>query len=131
MKYKADDPWPQIRAAALKKASNRCEQCKVENHSLIASPSRELISLHDTHKAALIAWDAAPSKPLQKTVVIILRVALKNRLQLPLPENLICLCQRCHSAYTAPHRATLLRLRAYKFRDTADLSKQSRFGFAL
>lgn len=128
---KSDNPWPVIRAAALQKARNRCEQCDVTNHSLIQSPSRTLISLHESLKSAMAAWDSAASAPQQKPVVIILRVTLKNRLQMPVPENLICLCQRCHSAYTAPHRATLLRLRAYRFRDTNDLTKQRRFGFAL
>ena len=72
--------WKQIRARILERANNHCEFCGVLNHSY--------------------RWNG------QKMIRVVLTIAhLDHTPENCDPSNLRALCQKCHNAYDAPHRA--------------------------
>lgn len=74
--------WPEIRLQILKRADNKCEFCGVENH---------------TYRL---------NKKTGKEARIVLTIAhLDHTPENCEPENLKALCQKCHNAYDAKHRA--------------------------
>jgi len=73
--------WQEIRAAILERAGNCCEFCGVRNHTYRQNAQG-------------------------KTVRVVLTIAhLDHTPEHCDPSNLRALCQKCHNAYDAPHRA--------------------------
>lgn len=73
--------WQEIRAAILERAGNCCEFCGVRNHTYRQNAQG-------------------------KTVRVVLTIAhLDHTPEHCDPSNLRALCQKCHNAYDALHRA--------------------------
>ena len=69
--------WKEIRDELLEAAGHRCQWCGVENHSIRENGSRVVLTIaHMDHKPENVD-----------------------------PSNLRVLCQKCHNAYDAQHRA--------------------------
>jgi 5-methylcytosine-specific restriction endonuclease McrA len=69
--------WPEIRAAILKRAGNKCEICGIVNYTVLESGARVILTIaHLDHTPENCA-----------------------------PENLKALCQKCHNRYDAKHRS--------------------------
>jgi 5-methylcytosine-specific restriction endonuclease McrA len=69
--------WPEIRAAILQRANNKCEICGVENYTVRENGSRVVLTIAHL--------DHTPENCTG--------------------ENLKALCQKCHNKYDAKHRA--------------------------
>jgi 5-methylcytosine-specific restriction endonuclease McrA len=68
--------WPEIRAAILKRAGDKCETCGVANHTIRENGSKVILTIaHLDHTPEHCAT-----------------------------ENLKALCQKCHNTYDARHR---------------------------
>jgi 5-methylcytosine-specific restriction endonuclease McrA len=68
---------PEIRAAILQRANNKCEICGIENYTVRENGSRVVLTIaHLDHTPENCAG-----------------------------ENLKALCQKCHNKYDAKHRA--------------------------
>ena len=73
--------WKDIRNDILSRANNRCEFCGVENHTYRKNAQGKMIR-------------------------VVLTIAhLDHTPENCDPSNLRALCQKCHNAYDAPHRA--------------------------
>lgn len=73
--------WIDIRGMILKRANNRCEFCRVENHTYRLNPN--------TGKMAYIVLTIAHLDHTQEHCE---------------DDNLRALCQRCHNRYDVDHR---------------------------
>jgi 5-methylcytosine-specific restriction endonuclease McrA len=110
--------WHQIAARIRERAGDRCEQCGVQNGAMI---------LRGTHKGRHVwqhvgcvfndVFDAVTGDRLpgqnfdtchfpKPPIRVVLTVAhLDHNPENCADDNLAALCQRCHNAYDAPHRA--------------------------
>ena len=106
--------WPQIRAAILARAADRCEQCKVLNHTRIARGGDDDAGTYMTEDAEV--FNAETGERLGQIHMSDYHVARMTDVVLTIahldhtPENcdhanLRALCQRCHLAYDREHHA--------------------------
>jgi 5-methylcytosine-specific restriction endonuclease McrA len=78
--------WPEIRAAILQRAENKCEICGIANYSIRENGSKVVLTIaHLDHTPENCA-----------------------------PENLKALCQKCHNTYDARHRNQTKKAGGYK-----------------
>jgi 5-methylcytosine-specific restriction endonuclease McrA len=93
--------WKQIRASILERADNCCEFCGRRNHTT-----------HINEKTG-------------KVVKVVLTIAhLDHTPENCDPDNLRALCQKCHNAYDAKHRAETRRESMRKVGSWATLKAQ-------
>ena len=102
--------WPEISTATRDRAGNKCESCGVPNHALGVRDRfgawhdlSEFLDPETINQYLFYTWPV-------KLIKIILTVAHLN--QNPAdnrPENLKCLCQRCHLNHDRPWNVTKIR----------------------
>jgi hypothetical protein len=122
-RYPAD--WHAISLATRQRADNKCEDCGIPNRQLggrdykgrwcPARPTGD-DGLHLTWpREGDTAWCDGPYGPLLLRIVrIVLTVAhLDHRPENCAPENLKCLCQRCHNRLDAPMRRAGIKARSH------------------
>ncbi len=76
--------WKEIRQQILERASNKCEFCGIENHTLRYRVSKDGLEI--------------------PTRVVLTVAHLDHTPENCDPSNLRALCQKCHNAYDAKHR---------------------------
>lgn len=123
--------WHGISLAIRRRADNRCEECGVPNYELGGRDSSG-----GWHKAIPtgtngvgLTWPAPGDHgwcdgwaATLRIVRIVLTVAhLNHQPEDCRPENLRCLCQRCHNRYDAAERRNGIRSRARAGKAIADL----------
>lgn len=104
--------WPEIRAAILVRAGDRCEWCGVHNHE------------HGFRDDSGRWWTGANpiSGRLLTRVRVVLTIAhLDHTPENCDPENLRALCQRCHNTYDLPERRRGMKRRAQIRQEAMDL----------
>ena len=103
--------WSDISASIRQRAGNKCESCGVANHAVGARGRfgewRNEDDIHhlDSNSGYCLYGDEFP-----EMIRIVLTVAHLN--QNPAdnrPENLKCLCQRCHLNHDRPWNVTKIR----------------------
>lgn len=106
--------WKQIRERILKRADNRCEFCRAENHTRIARGAGEFRNTYMTGDAQvfcantgrLVGLVRMDSFKLARMVDVVLTIAhLDHVPENCSDDNLKALCQRCHLTYDALHHA--------------------------
>ncbi|AVQ84827.1 hypothetical protein [Variovorax sp. PMC12] len=112
-RYPAD--WKQIRESILRRAEDRCEQCRAPNHLRIARGADHDAGTYMTDDANV--YDAATGEHLGRcrmsdysvdrmTSVVLTIAHLDHIPENCDPSNLKALCQRCHLALDAEqHKA--------------------------
>lgn len=136
---KVDDPWPLLRVQALEKANYECEGCGVKQYATVLEKSRVQLcdppsSIDSDSKPCREARNNASfyHEPEERAIVAVLSVIRLNGLEFDTrPENLRCLCQRCHNQHTAERRSRLLIQKSKKFKKACEMNHQKIFGFAL
>jgi hypothetical protein len=121
--------WPEISASIRQRAGNKCESCGVANHAVGARDRfgewRDEMSIHQMNSGDGFNQFG---EEFPEMIRIVLTVAHLN--QNPAdnrPENLKCLCQRCHLNHDRPFnmpkiRETWARKRRARIAQTGQLS---------
>lgn len=116
------DNWDEIRGEILRRASNRCEFCKAENHSEIWRGEGDDAGtymdwrcwVYREDNGEWVRWAYKESGPYNKErlVKVVLTIAhLDHQPEHNEPENLRALCQQCHNRYDVQHRQQTRRRR--------------------
>lgn len=104
--------WPQIRAAILERASNKCEKCNAPNRTRIARGAGKDANTYMTAEADVYCDESGQylgmcrhsEYDLLRMVDIVLTVAhLDHTPENCAPENLRAWCQQCHLRYDEKH----------------------------
>lgn len=105
------DWFTRIRPAILERAGNRCEFCGAPNYGILSVPDREVIEPCNTYAEALQKLKHCHSSDqCDGFIIIVLTIAHLDHFPMNCsPENLKALCQKCHNAYDAKHRAKTRR----------------------
>lgn len=110
--------WAEIRAAILKRAGNRCEQCKVANGARIARGAgpfagtfqMEDAEVYDAETGEHIARVRMAEYQMKNMVTIVLTIAhLDHTPENVNHDNLRAWCQMHHLRYDAAHHAESAR----------------------
>jgi len=110
--------WPQIRAAILERAGNKCEKCKVTNRTRIARGAGKDVDTYMTDDADVYCAESGQYlgqcrmgdyDVLRMTDIVLTIAHLDHVPEHVEPENLLALCQRCHLRYDAVHHAQTAR----------------------
>lgn len=106
----------EIRPAILKRAKNRCEQCRVKNYAVILRGIWRGVEAYQDDDGNI--FDAGNSVKIgadylgevndyddSKAIRVVLTIAhLDHDIQNNAEENLRALCQRCHNRHAALYR---------------------------
>ena len=121
--------WPEISASIRQRAGNKCESCGVENHAVGARDrfgewwnEDDIHSLQSDCGYDLFGYEFPEMIRIVLTVAHLNQNPADNR-----PENLKCLCQRCHLNHDRPFnmpkiRETWARKRRARIAQTGQLS---------
>lgn len=105
------ESWPEIRAAILKRAGNRCERCGVANGSIGARDRQG--AWHDQREIDCMKSDVGEAMfgDYPRIIRIVLTVAhLDHDVANNDPSNLAARCQRCHLTHDARRHAAHARV---------------------
>jgi 5-methylcytosine-specific restriction endonuclease McrA len=113
--------WKEIRAAILRRAGNRCEECGLHNHSIgtrhkdgtFRNPYPGQWDIyHDNLRSHHSKQQALTAAGL---IMIVLTIAhLDHQPENVDPANLKSLCQKCHNRYDATNRRKGIRERQHE-----------------
>jgi 5-methylcytosine-specific restriction endonuclease McrA len=116
-KHRYPGNWNEIRAAILKRADHKCEQCGVPNYALggrtregawlQAMPLGEKLLRLEWPRPGTEAW-CGEGKSAKKLRIIRIVLTIAHLDHVPEncdPDNLRAWCQRCHLRYDAEHHA--------------------------
>jgi 5-methylcytosine-specific restriction endonuclease McrA len=104
--------WPQIRAAILERAGNKCEKCKAPNRTRIARGAGKDVNTYMLDTADVYCADSgeylgqcrhSDYDLLRMTDVVLTIAHLDHVPENCAPENLRAWCQRCHLRYDQQH----------------------------
>lgn len=104
--------WPQIRAAILQRAGNKCEKCKAPNRTRIARGAGKDADTYMLDTADVYCADSgeylgqcrhSDYDLLRMTDVVLTIAHLDHVPENCAPENLRAWCQRCHLRYDQQH----------------------------
>ena len=104
--------WPEIRAAILERAGNKCEQCKAPNRTRIARGAGKDGDTYMLASADVYCADTGQhlgqcrhsNYALLRITEVVLTIAhLDHVPENCAPENLRAWCQRCHLRYDQQH----------------------------
>lgn len=104
--------WPQIRAAILERAGNKCEKCKAPNRTRIARGAGKDVDTYMLDNADVYCAESgqylgrcrhSDYDLLRMTDVVLTIAHLDHVPENCTPENLLALCQRCHLRYDQQH----------------------------
>jgi hypothetical protein len=136
LRYPPD--WPAISAAIRQRARNVCEDCKVPNYELggrlegghwcKAQPTGTCAKGLSWPQPGEYSWcDGKHGAAVMLRIVrIVLTVAhLNHQPEDCRPENLKCLCQRCHNRLDASERRRGMRARAHAAAAVGDFFEAS------
>ena len=105
------DWFTRIRPAILERAGHKCEECQAPNYAILSVPDRELIEPCKSHaEARQKLQHCHTSDQCDGFIIIVLTIAHLDHFPMNCaPANLKALCQKCHNAYDAKHRAKTRR----------------------
>jgi hypothetical protein len=123
-KYRYPPNWYEISQEIRRRADHKCEWCGVPNGELGGrSPGGKWhkarpLGNYGLGSSGLVwpnegdwAWCEGWDKMLRIVRIVLTVAHLDHTPENCDPENLKCLCQRCHNRYDAPHRAAGIRER--------------------
>lgn len=129
--------WPEIRAAILARADNRCEQCRVANGRTIARGTgpfagtfqTEDAEVYDAETGEYIARVRMSEYQVKNMVTIVLTIAhLDHQPDNCADDNLRAWCQMHHLRHDAAHHAETARATRHARLAIADLFEEPRHG---
>jgi len=104
--------WPQIRAAILERAGDKCEKCKAPNRTRIARGAGKDVDTYMLDTADVYCAESgqylgqsrhSDYELLRMTDVVLTIAHLDHVPENCAPENLRAWCQRCHLRYDQQH----------------------------
>lgn len=123
----------EIRPAILKRAKNRCEQCGVLNHAVIARGGGDDAGTYAYGNGCLfcdrtgrpLGVVRGSEYDLDRVIKVILTIAhLDHQPENNDPSNLKAFCQLCHNRHDAEHRKQTRRRRCRERNAIGDLFEQ-------
>jgi len=91
--------WKRVRYGILVRAKGRCENCRLRNQSyVLRCNSSDLFTPDDESAEALMFKRLYPNHRRVKVSLEIIRA--DEDPENNAPENLLALCQKCHSIYS-------------------------------
>jgi hypothetical protein len=113
-KHRYPKNWPEIRERTRQRAGNKCEQCKVQNHSFICRGRWNGIDVYQDDNGAI--FSAADGRIITQNYVgdlegnvrfikvVCTTAHLDHNPENNVDTNLRFWCQRCHNRYDRKHR---------------------------
>ena len=109
-----------IRPMILERAGNCCEECSIPNYTIIENPHRDFIQFNESFaeaREAMRFW--ASEYPSDHFIIVVLTISHTDHFPMNCdPSNLRALCQKCHNAHDAKHRAAKRKLTRTKALET-------------